>query len=206
MHNVSASSPENIAKKRYPITSWCLVAILGLSATPTTKAALISVAGSGVFVPPPGLVGGGDGDLAHDTKQMGFNEKQGVFLAGPLTVDGGTIAPGVFVDSRMILFNHSDDGDLSPATAIATWTFSGTILGVMSDTGGLLESASSAFLGAPGTVGYPAPGGYALRGLEADDGYVIGGTTLPYPTAEMPDSCSVLLCSRLPACAASRMG
>ncbi len=60
--------------------------------------------------------------------------------------------------------------------ASVIWTFSGTVLGVMSDFNGNLEFASTPLLGAVGTA-YPA-GPFGARGMESADGYVIGGNTL----------------------------
>ena len=64
------------------------------------------------------------------------------------------------------------------------WTFAGTILGVMSDSGGIREAASTFELGAPGTnytvtfVGSGPAAPFGARGLEANslDGYSGVGT------------------------------
>ncbi len=150
------------------------LALLGcLAATSAAQATVISVSGSGLIIGAPAFIGNSDNPLS--THQQGFNERQGVTLIGPLPVDGGSVgAAGMLIDSHMIFFNQSGTGPLS-TTAI--WTFSGTILGVMSDINGTLEAASSGFLGAPGTLGYPGPGGFTSRGMESDDGYSGVGTT-----------------------------
>jgi hypothetical protein len=73
----------------------------------------------------------------------------------------------------MIFLNTGpgDDPTLNRHVEV-TWTFSGPVLGVMSDTGGTLEAASSALLGASGTS-YPSA--LAHRGLEDRDSYTITG-------------------------------
>lgn len=101
--------------------------------------------------------------------QQAFDERQNVLLAVPLAVDGGFIPEGTLVSSHMIFLNT--DGSVSASDA-QIWTFDGHILGVMSDTGGTLEAASTAFLGALGTI-YPAA--FEGRGLEGDDSWVLGG-------------------------------
>jgi hypothetical protein len=108
--------------------------------------------------------------------QWGFNERQGVLLGSALAVDGGTIAAGTRVDSHMIFF---DSGGPSRTTD-ATWTFSGNILGVMSDTAGNLERNSTGLLGSP-LVSYPCDSStacFANRGLEGGDNYGVSGNTL----------------------------
>ena len=113
--------------------------------------------------------------VAFNTAQQGFDERQGVLLGANLSIDGGSIAAGTTVDSHMIFLNKQDGvgGTLSHTV---TWTFSGAILGVMSNTNGSLEFASSPFLGAIGTT-YPA-GPFANRGLEGGDSYGILGNQL----------------------------
>lgn len=103
-------------------------------------------------------------------QQQGFNEKQGVLLATNLLVDGGFVAAGTLVNSHMIFLDIGSGG----FTQIANWTFDGTILGVMSDLNGSLESSSNILLGATGTT----YGSYNNRGLEDNDDYVISGNQL----------------------------
>lgn len=115
-----------------------------------------------------------DSPAAENTHMQAFNERQGVLLGSSLSVDGGSIAAGMRVDSHMIFLN-------SPGTqnilSRGTWTFNGTILGVMSDQGGSLEAASSPLLGAVGTI-YPSAFNY--RGLEGNAGYSPTGTSDGY--------------------------
>lgn len=108
-----------------------------------------------------------------NTGQQGFDERQGVLLIAPLAVDGGSIAAGTVVDSHMIFLNREQG--LGGMNHTVTWTFSGTILGIMSNTSGTLEAASTPILGAPGTI-YPAA--FANRGLEGADAYLISGDQL----------------------------
>lgn len=76
---------------------------------------------------------------------QGFDEKQGV-LSGGYTADGGSIAAGIRVDSHMIFLNSK--GSVGLQHVDVEWTFSGNILGVMSDVDGNFEFASLADLGA----------------------------------------------------------
>lgn len=125
-------------------------------------------------------------DAAHNTAQQGFDEQQGVLLAGDLAVDGGVIASGTLVDSHMIFLNTGPGNDSTLAEHFdVVWTFSGEILGVMSDSTGSLEVASSALLGAAGTIYPNAP--FNARGLEGSDPdcaigtndcYIVSGNTL----------------------------
>lgn len=68
----------------------------------------------------------------------------------------------IFLNSAgSTLIEHGAGGSLNTAT----FTFDGSILGVMSDNGGTLEAMSSSFLGAAGTT-YPAA--FPNRGLEGN--------------------------------------
>jgi hypothetical protein len=146
--------------------------LLAVSALPSAQATIVSVTGSGVLIPAPPSVG--DPDHPDPIFQQGFDEKQGVFLFGALPVDFGAIGPGITVDSHMIFFNQPGTG---AKTAVATWTFSGAIVGVMSDSDGALEFASNPIFAVPGT-GYPGPyGPGSLRGMEPDDSYSLASAT-----------------------------
>ena len=114
--------------------------------------------------------------VVFNRAQQGFDERQGVLLGANLSIDGGSIAAGTTVDSHMIFLNKQD-GVPGTLSHTVTWTFGGAILGVMSNTSGSLEVASSALLGAIGTVYPGAP--FANRGLEGSgDGYTILGNQL----------------------------
>lgn len=102
-------------------------------------------------------------DNATNQAQQGFNEIQNYLLTNDLQVDGGVIIAGATIDSHMIFLNTA--GNTAASHIGVDWTFSGTILGVMSDYNGSMESSSSSFLGAPGTV---YPGSFAARGLEGN--------------------------------------
>lgn len=142
------------------------------------SAALVSSTNVGGIIAAPVSV---EDDAATNTQMEGFDEAQGVLLASDLTVDAGTISSGMTVDSHMIFLNSQ--GSTRIAEDNVTWTFDGPILGVMSDTGGTLEAATSALLGAAGTT-YPAA--FSNRGLEgnsglgsgASDGYAWAGNQL----------------------------
>jgi hypothetical protein len=85
--------------------------------------------------------------------QVGFDEAQDVITPDAFTTDDGKVIPaGTLVDSHMIFFNRQ----LVAFDPISThfevvWTFKRPIIGVMSDVNGILEAASTAALGAPGT-------------------------------------------------------
>ena len=129
---------------------------------------LSSLGVAAAIIAPPASV---TNAFVENQGQQGFDELQGVLLAAPLLVDGGSIAAGTVVDSQMIFLNREQEED-DLLSHIVTWTFSGIILGVMSNTNGSLEAASTPILGLPGTT-YEAP--FSNRGLEAADGYTILG-------------------------------
>ena len=99
--------------------------------------------------------------FAANTGMQGFDEAQGLLTTANHYVDGGSfIAAGTRVDSHMIFLNSA-----GPAAIVqlgVVWTFSGTILGVMSDTHGTLEAASTFELGNAGTT----YGTFTFRGFE----------------------------------------
>lgn len=117
-----------------------------------------------------------DDDAAYNTSMEGFNEQQGITLPEPVEIDDGTIAEGTTVSSHMIFLNTGpgDDNTLNYHDDV-TWTFDGKVLGVMSDSEGLLEAATSELLGATGTS-YPSS--FPSRGMESGDSYVIDGNHL----------------------------
>lgn len=137
------------------------------------EGAITSVNNGGVIISPPSSVQ--DDPLgATGLVQQGFNEVQNFTLTDPLSVDlGATIPVGTVVNSHMLFLNPPGGGSTSHGPV--TWTFDSIILGVMSDTAGLLEGASTPTLGNPGTT-YPLP--FAGRGLEPLDGFFFIGNSL----------------------------
>ena len=122
-------------------------------------------------------------DNVTNSGMQAFNEAQGVVTTVAHAIDGGgTIAVGTLVDSHMIFLNSVGNTPVSHYNV--TWTFSGTILGIMSNRSGTMEANSTFELGAPGT-NYTVGAGAApfdARGLEAsqscgtnmsNDGYSI---------------------------------
>jgi hypothetical protein len=159
---------------------------LGLSAAMIASAsqgALISVnAVLSSFGTAPVILGLPPSDVLNstvtNTGQQGFDEAQGVLTTVAHGIDGGgTIPVGTLVDSHMIFFNQVGGGTASHLGV--EWTFDGIIIGVMSDSGGTLEAASTFELGNPltnytvGAAGEVAP--YPARGLEGGDSYLIIG-------------------------------
>jgi hypothetical protein len=113
---------------------------------------------------------------ASNTHQQAFNELQVVVLTAPIAVDGGIWIPaGTAVNSHMIFLNQPDCVSCSLLADQATWTFNGNILGVMSDSSGSAEAATTLVLGAPATF---YPGAFADRGFEIDDAYAISGNAI----------------------------
>lgn len=162
------------------------LAFAGFAAlTVPAHAGLISVTGAMSSVgTAPAIIGAPSSildDTAINTGMQGFNEAQNVVTTVAHGIDGGgSIAAGSRVDSHMIFLNSLGGSALSHFDVI--WTFSGEILGIMSDPGGTLESASTFELGNPGTnytSTFPGSGPAApfnARGLESNNG---GGGPFP---------------------------
>lgn len=133
-------------------------------------AAALLISGPDIIAAPASVIDDFPG--AENENQQAFNEALGYLLTADLAVDGGTIAAGTRVDSHMIFLNS--EGSTRIEDFGVEWGFDGLILGVMSDSTGSLEVASSSFLGAPGTI-YPlAP--FPARGMEGGDGYAVSGS------------------------------
>ena len=118
-------------------------------------------------------------DAVTNTGMQAFNEAQGVTTTIAHAIDGGgSIAAGSFVDSHMIFLNTAG-GTLGTHGGVV-FTFSGAILGVMSDSGGTREAASTFELGAPGsnyTLLFPGSGPaapFTARGIESNNGTGLG--------------------------------
>lgn len=125
------------------------------------SAAIVGVAGDVVQIAPPANVNNatpGDNDVAK-----AFDELQQFTLTSALTTDQGIIAAGTTISSHMILFNRASGS--ASVNASGGVSFSGDVLGTMSDLNGALLDASD-YLGAPGTT-YQS--GFSNRGLESND-------------------------------------
>lgn len=129
-------------------------------------------------------------DIVTNTGMEGFDEAQGVVTTVAHAVDGGGFIPiGTLVDSHLIFLNSAGSAGLSHTSV--RWKFSGVILGIMSDSTGSLEAASTFELGAPGTnytvtfggSGPAAP--YPARGLEGGDSLPAGGVGTSFLTVSM---------------------
>ncbi len=159
--------------------------VLGLCLiAPPANASLISVTGpDSLLGAPPAIISAPSDvtdDAAYNFGMEGFDEQQGVTLPVAIYVDGGGFIPaGTVVDSHMIFLNTGPDNNTTLNKHFNVhWTFTGTILGVMSDYSGSYEVASTPYLGAIGTI-YPTAA-FAARGLETnvgssgpDDGYQV---------------------------------
>ncbi len=143
-----------------------MVASIAMVFSVSAHASILSVtAGGNIIGAPSNLL---DDDVTNKTMQ-GFDEAQGVTTSMPFTTDSGVIGAGSLVDSHMIFLNSLGSTRLDAA---AEWTFSGVILGIMSDRGGNLEAASTFELGAAATNYTAGPGAapFGARGLESNNG------------------------------------
>lgn len=109
-------------------------------------------------------------DGVTNTGMQGFDEAQGVTTNLAYTVDGGSIPAGTIVDSHMIFLNSLNN--LQVIHSGVDWTFSGVILGIMSNRNGSFEVASTNELGNPLTM-YPGSS-FGARGLERNNGTGLG--------------------------------
>jgi hypothetical protein len=169
-------------------SAYLILALFVLAFALNAHSALISVTGPNssagaapaIISPPSDVLD----DIVTNTGMQGFDEAQTVITSG-LTTDSVVIPAGTAVDSHMIFLNSEGSTRITHYSAV--WTFARPILGVMSDTGGTLEAASTAELGNPATnytVTFPGSGlaaPFNLRGLEgmgspaSSDGYAITG-------------------------------
>jgi hypothetical protein len=169
-----------------PIVRACGFAVSGIAlAALPAQATLIMVTGDPSSLGTlPAIVGAPTDaldDIVTNTGMQGFDEAQNVVTTLAYTMDGGVIIPaGTLVSSHMIFLNSGGSALLSHNHVV--WTFSHLILGVMSDTGGTREAASTCELGNPATnyIGTPAnPGApFPNRGMEGADEYFIAGNQL----------------------------
>lgn len=163
-----------------------IAASIALFSMSSTHAALIGVAGgtsnvagstgsAATIISAPANV---NDDMAFNTAIQGFDEKQVFTLVNDLNVDSGVITAGTVVSSHMLFLNSGPGNDKTliehgagTGQSPVTFTFDGTVLGVMSSSNGSLEIASQ-FLGAMGTI-YPSST-YGARGMEGNplDGLV----------------------------------
>lgn len=167
---------------RTSLATVAVLVILALVALPA-RADLILVTGPNSNLgTAPSIIGAPSDaldDLVVNSGMEGFDEAQDVTTTQAYEMDGSVWLPaGSTVDSHMIFLNSQ--GSTSLTHRDVDWTFTGTILGVMSDSGGTLEAASTAELGAAGTNYTVGPGAapFAARGFEGADAYTIFGNRL----------------------------
>ena len=170
-----------------------LILMIGLL-IPIANAAITSVTGpvSSAGTAPAIILHPNDAldDNVTNTGMQGFNEAK-IVTTVDHAVDGGVIPAGSLVASHMIFLNSEGDTPLvhgGPIDGPVVWTFTGPILGVMSDGNGNLESASTFELGALGTnytvavlPDRAAP--FPLRGMEhatfpGFDSYLVTGNEI----------------------------
>ncbi|MGF1703912.1 PEP-CTERM sorting domain-containing protein [Photobacterium makurazakiensis] len=162
---------------RQRITIMVFIASIFTSATQAailsvTQANMSSVGGSAQLLVTAPVSVEDDAPENENTAQQGFNERQNVLLTSALQTDDLLIAAGTRVDSHMIFLNSDRRQRIKHNNVY--WTFSGTILGVMSDRHGTLEAASN-YLGHPDTI---YPGSFRNRGLEGRNSYEINDNVL----------------------------
>lgn len=157
-----------------------------------SQAQAILIGGQDIIAAPASVIDDAPG--ATNFHQQAFNERQGVLLTSDLMVDGGVISAGTVVSSHMIFLN-TPVGAGGALDFGVNWIFDGAILGVMSDSMGMLEAASSALLGALGTA-YPSS--FPARGLEGNDSYSVAGNviTVNMQVTEPGDWIRVITASR----------
>jgi hypothetical protein len=160
------------------------VSFMGFAARPANAMVVSTngIQGASIIDAPADITSSGATNLVIQA----FNEASGVILGHDLAVDNGSISAGNVVDSHMIFLNSPEGISVSggfTALGLISFTFSTAILGVMSDSKGLLEIASSYvpgtlthYLGAEGTL-YPVDWYYS-RGMERTDLYEIAGNTI----------------------------
>lgn len=118
------------------------------------------------LIAPPSQVGNDN----QDTQRLfAFDEQQDVLLTGDLTLDGMTIGTGTRISSHYVFLDPAST--TVQRNVIGSVSFDTPILGVASTTGAMLGSD---YLGSPTTT-YNSP---ELRGLESEDSYSFGGSTL----------------------------
>jgi hypothetical protein len=134
-------------------------------------------AGQDIIAAPASVLDDASDGGATNTAQQAFDERQNFITPVGLAVDGGGLIPvGTAISSHMIFLNTDESGP-GASDQNVVWTFDANILGVMSNSSGSLEVASSPVAGAPGTI-YPlAP--FGARGLEAgSDSYTVAGNQI----------------------------
>lgn len=178
-----------------------LVLTLAVCLTAANPAKAILTAGPDIIAAPASVIDDAPG--AENSAQQAFNEMQGVLLLSDLLVDAGLIPKGTTVNSHMIFYNTP--GTATTTDAGVTWTFDGTVLGVMSDSSGTLEASSNSILGALGTT---YPGSFAARGLEGGDSYSVAANTITVTmvVSEPGDWIRVVTANPIPAPGALLLG
>ncbi len=174
----STGTAKRFWKMKFVLPAVVILGVL-LAMVGVASAAVIS---GGTIIPAPANIENSDvvDGAAANLAQEAFDESQGVLLAAPLAVDAGFIPVGTIVDSHMIFLNKPD-GVAGVVTDVGrVWTFDKPVVGVMSDSTGTLEVASSALLGATGTT-YPGVP-FGARGME-------GGTRTWWPETQSRSAC-----------------
>lgn len=156
------------------IKTTALALALGAMAATQASAAVLTAAGDGeLFGPAPAVIDNGTPAINDNIKA--FDEIQDLLLTSDLMTDDGTVGAGRVVSSHMLFLNREADGPRRVGPYEATFTFSGTVLGVFASVGG--QDATDDLLGAPGTD-YSGLQGINARGLERNDSYSFAGNSI----------------------------
>ncbi len=142
-------------------------------ALPANAATITALTATGEVIAAPASVT--DAAPVNSPLIQGFNEKSGVTLAAPLTMQNYNLSPttalaGTTVDSHMFFMNRSG-GALQ--TTAASFSFSTNVLGIITSLAGL--DATDSLLGAAGTT---YEDGFTARGLEGADSVAFSGNTV----------------------------
>ena len=144
-----------------------VAALMAISSS--ASAAVVSATGASEYTGGPGLIS--DATPGSNTEYLYFNEVQGHVLQSDLQTDiSGPIMAGTRIDSHMVFLNRGDNagGTSNLLDLDASFTFSGAIIGTMSDRNGGLRMVPSDFLGT--LVGYSYTN-FDARGLEVNASY-----------------------------------
>jgi hypothetical protein len=157
-----------------------IAAVAGLALAAPASAAVVSVSGplsslgaAAQIIATPGEV---FTDALTSNGIVAFNEVQGMTLPVSLNTNNGVVAAGTRVDSHIVFMNGVTGNKLTHGTVAdpVEILFSGPILGVITNMGGI--GLSSGLLGLVGPTTYASP--FQLIGLEGHDHISFLGSTL----------------------------
>lgn len=144
-----------------------IAATAALLATGASAATITATGATSEVIPGPPVLN--DTNPSSTDFVKAFTESVSIILDDDLAIAGGLIEAGTRVDSHMVFLNIPNG---APRTTLGyAFSFSETILGVITDTGDL--NASTGDLGLAGTV-YGTLNGFESRG----DSITVGANTI----------------------------